>query len=141
MTGDAWQDSRYAQFESQDYADESETSNVFGLEKKQVLASETPNFGDRTLIGLGLIIFTLICQFLRMTLGSISGSDDVTLEDIESSIKTAYYFELIFIIIQLIGVSLIYRDVKDLSDYMRYDTEVRNQNLVTIIKKVNKKNQ
>ena len=140
MTGDAWQDSRYAQFESQDYADESETSNVFGLEKKQVLASETPNFGDRTLIGLGLNIFTLICQFLRMTLGSISGSDDVTLEDIESSIKTAYYFELIFIIIQLIGVSLIYRDVKDLSDYMRYDTEVRNQNLVTIIKKVNKKN-
>ena len=140
MTGDAWQDSRYAQFKSQDYADESETGNVFGLEKKQVLASETPNFGDRTLIGLGLIIFTLICQFLRMTLGSISGSDDVTLEDIESSIKTAYYFELIFIIIQLIGVSLIYRDVKDLSDYMRYDTEVRNQNLVTIIKKVNKKN-
>ena len=75
-----------------------------------------------------------------MTLGTLSSSDNVSLEDIESSIRTAYWIELFVVTIQIFAVILIYRDVKELLDYFGYDVDRRNENLVTVIKKVNKKN-
>ena len=142
MSEDRWQHERFSQFESQNYGNPNNSHDDFYSEngKQQVHTYETPNFGDKSLIGLGLIIFTLIVQFLRMTLGTLSSSDNVSLEDIESSIRTAYWSELFVVTIQIFAVVLIYRDVKELLDYFGYDVDRRNENLVTVIKKVNKKN-
>ena len=142
MSEDRWQHERFSQFESQNYGNPNNSHDDLysGNGKQQVHTYETPNFGDKSLIGLGLIIFTLIVQFLRMTLGTLSSSDNVSLEDIESSIRTAYWIELFVVTIQIFAVVLIYKDVKELLDYFGYDVDRRNENLVTVIKKVNKKN-
>ena len=116
--------------------------------KISVIASESNPYGQKTLAGLTLIIITLSIQLLVMLFSGLSSPNDTaeTTEDMEQTIKNletmnkiAFWFTVIVLLAQLIGLKMIYDDTRSLSDYLEKDIEVRNSNLTIITNKINKR--
>ena len=116
--------------------------------KIKVAASENNPFGQKTLAGLSLIIFTLLIQLLVLVIGGFSSPVDTTtdvddlekaIEDLETARKIQLWFSIFILCAQLIGLKLIYDDVRSLSGHLDRDIEIRNNNLQILAKKINKK--
>ena len=116
--------------------------------KIKVIASESNPFGQKTLAGLTLIIFTLSIQLLVLVIGGFSSPADTTsdvddleeaIEDLETARKTQLWFSIFIVCAQLVGLKMIYDDVRNLSEHLDHDVEVRNSNLNVLAKKINQK--
>ena len=116
--------------------------------KIKVVASEKNPFGQKTLAGLTLIIFTLSIQLLVLVIGGFSSPADTTsdvddlekaIEDLETARKIQLWFSIFIVCAQLVGIKMIYDDVRNLSEHLDHDVEVRNNNLNVLAKKINQK--
>ena len=116
--------------------------------KISVVASESNPYGQKTLAGLTLIIITLSIQLLVVLFSAPSSSSDTaetmedmqqTVENLETMKKIVFWFTVITLSAQLIGLKMIYDDSKSLSDYLDKDIEIRNSNLTILANQINKK--
>lgn len=116
--------------------------------KIKVTASESNTFGRKTLAGLTLIIFTLSVQLLVLVIGGFSSPADTTsdvddlekaIEDLETARKIQLWFNIFILCAQLVGLKMIYDDVRSLSERLDRDIEIRNNNLQILAKKINQK--
>lgn len=84
---------------------------------------------------------TLSLQLLFLLLSALPPSDGgtATIEDFESAMKLQFWFSIITITAQLVGLKLIYNDVRDLSYSLDEDVEVRTGNLNIITRMLNRK--
>ena len=151
MSDQDWYNSQGVQFEvdhntlnqqiSQTEQSVTSSQTVDSFEKKQVTASKYHNFGQQTLGGLTLIILTLCLQLVFLLLTALPSSDGgtSTIEDFENAMKLQFWFSIITIIAQLVGLKLIYNDARDLSYSLDEDVEVCNANLNILTKTLNRK--
>tara|TARA_B100000003_G_C10828370_1_gene329895 strand:+ start:134 stop:601 length:468 start_codon:yes stop_codon:yes gene_type:complete len=125
-----------------------QTSSELPKKKMQVIASEKNPFGQKTLAGITLIIFTLSIQLVILVVSGLSSPSDTTsdIDDLESTIedleklkKIQLWFSIFVIGFQLIGVKMIYDDVRNLSEHLDHDIEIRNNNLNILAQQINKK--
>ena len=108
--------------------------------KMQVTASKKNPFGQKTLAGLTIIIFTLSIQFVVLFLSTFTSNDDeVSLEDLKTAMEVELWFNIIIIGLQLIATKIIYDDVRNLSKHLEEDVEIRNSNLNILAQQINKK--
>ena len=108
--------------------------------KMQVIASKKNPFGQKTLAGLTIIIFTLSIQFVVLFLSTFTSNDDeVSLEDLKTAMEVELWFNIIIIGLQLIAIKMIYDDVRNLSEHLEEDVEIRNSNLNILAQQINKK--
>lgn len=138
------------QQQSQTIVTEEYTQQSSELPKKkmQVIASEKNPFGQKTLGGITLIIFTLSIQLVILVVSGFSSPSDTTtdiddlestIEDLETLRKIQLWFSIFVIGFQLIGVKMIYDDVRNLSEHLDHDVEIRNNNLNILAQQINKK--
>ena len=125
-----------------------QTSSELPKKKMQVIASEKNPFGQKTLAGITLIIFTLSIQLAILVVSGLSSPSDTTsdvddlestIEDLEKLNKIQLWFSIFVIGFQLIGVKMIYDDVRNLSEHLDHDVEIRNNNLNILAQQINKK--
>ena len=125
-----------------------QTSPPLSKKKMQVIASENNPFGQKTLAGLTLIIFTLSIQLIILVFSGFSSPSDTTsdvddlestIEDLETLRKIQLWFSIFVIGFQLIGVKMVYDDVRNLSEHLDHDIEIRNNNLNILAQQINKK--
>ena len=93
-----------------------QTSSELPKKKMQVIASEKNPFGQKTLAGMTLIIFTLSIQLVILVVSGFSSPSDTTtdiddlestIEDLETLRKIQLWFSIFVIGFQLIGVKMI----------------------------------
>ena len=76
--------------------------------KMQVIASKKNPFGQKTLAGLTIIIFTLSIQFVVLFLSTFTSNDDeVSLEDLKTAMEVELWFNIIIIGLQLIAIKIL----------------------------------
>ena len=119
------------------------------ISKSMVKASEEYDFGEKTLSGLILIIIPLSVQLIFLLINVTDTSEpneEMTLSDLENAaadleimLTVQMWFSILTIGAQLVGLLLIWSDVKGLSRSLNEDVNVRNDNLVAIVKAISKK--
>tara|TARA_B110000211_G_scaffold113563_1_gene131792 strand:+ start:2135 stop:2560 length:426 start_codon:yes stop_codon:yes gene_type:complete len=119
------------------------------ISKSMVKASEEYDFGEKTLSGLILIIIPLAVQLIFLLINVTDTSEpneEMTLSDLENAtadleimLTVQMWFSILTIGAQLVGLLLIWSDVKGLSRSLNEDVNVRNDNLVAIVKAISKK--
>ena len=128
---------------------ESKSQYPTSTKPKAVMASKMYIFGEKTLAGMTVIIITLSIQLFFLLMSTIDFSEsneEVTLsnfedaaKDIETKLQIQIIFGIVIIVAQLIGLKMIYNDVRDLSHSLNEDVSVRNTNLVALTEHINRK--
>ena len=117
--------------------------------KIRVKTSNKYKFGENTLTGLTLIIITLTIQLIFIMINVIDLSEpneEMTLSDFENAaadiemmMTIQLVFSILFISVQIVGLMLIWNDVNKLSRSLNRNVNIRNENLITMAKAINKK--
>jgi hypothetical protein len=117
--------------------------------KIRVKTSNKYKFGENTLTGLTLIIITLTIQLIFIIINVIDLSEpneEMTLSDFENAaadiemmMTIQLVFSILFISVQIVGLMLIWNDVNKLSRSLNRNVNIRNENLITMAKAINKK--
>ena len=145
MSDRDWYTSQGVQFQNQPIVQTEQPVQNFAdtstPSKQQVVASEQNRFGQRTLAGLTIIMVTLSLQLFFLLISALptSGGNATTVEDFEIAMKVQFWFSILTVTAQLIGVKMIYNDTRDLSDFLDNDVEIRNNNLNIMAGMINRK--
>ena len=114
-----------------------------------IKASNEYDFGEKTIAGMTLIIIPLAIELFFLLIIAVDTSEpneEITLSDLENVAenferqqKIAMWSNILTIGAQLVGLMLIWSDVKGLSRSLNENVSIRNNNLVVMTKVINKK--
>ena len=115
----------------------------------QATSNNEYDFGEKTIAGMTLIIIPLAIELFFLLIIAVDTSEpneEITLSDLENVAenferqqKIAMWSNILTIGAQLVGLMLIWSDVKGLSRSLNENVSIRNNNLVVMTKVINKK--